>query len=104
MTGSGNGIKERIVLLAKRPKTALYTLIAVILIAVIAMGCTFTGAPKGALLEDAVLHKLGDGLTLAIPADIAEELLVEFPDEQQQEPISRARWSWESPSPKTAGP
>ena len=86
MTGSGNGIKERIVLLAKRPKTALYTLIAVILIAVIAMGCTFTGAPKGALLEDAVLHKLGDGLTLAIPADIAEELLVEFPDEQQQEP------------------
>lgn len=86
MTGSGNGIKERIVLLAKRPKTALYTLIAVILVAVIAVGCTFTGASKGTLLEDAVLYELGDGLTLAIPADIAEEILVEFPDEEQQEP------------------
>ena len=84
MTGSGNGIKERIVLLAKRPKTALYTLIAVILIAVIALGCTFTGAPKGALLEDAVLYELGDGLTLAIPADISEEILVEFPTEEQE--------------------
>lgn len=86
MTGSGNGIKERIVLLAKRPKTALYTLVVVILIAVIALGCTFTGAPKGALLEDAVLYELGDGLTLAIPADISEEILVEFPAEKQQEP------------------
>lgn len=83
MTGSGNGIKERIVLLAKRPKTALYTLIAVILVAVIALGCTFTGASKGGLLEDAVLYELGDGLTLAIPSDIAEEILVEFPEEQQ---------------------
>ena len=86
MTGSGNGIKERIILLAKRPKTALYTLIAVILVAVIALGCTFTGAPKGALLEDAVLYELGDGLTLAIPADISEEILVEFPADEQQEP------------------
>ncbi len=86
MTGSGNGIKERIVLLAKRPKTALYTLVAVILIAAIAVGCTFTGAPKGTQLEDAVLYELGDGLTLAIPADIADELLVEFPEEGQQEP------------------
>lgn len=86
MTGSGNGIKERIVLLAKRPQTALYTLIAVVLIAVIAVGCTFTGAPKGAPLQDAVLYELGDGLTLAIPADISEEILVEFPAEEQQEP------------------
>lgn len=81
---AGSGIKERIVLLAKRPKTALYTLMAVILIAAIAVGCTFTGAPKGALLEDAVLYELGDGLTLAIPADISEEILVEFPEEQQE--------------------
>ena len=86
MTGSGNGIKERIVLLAKRPKTALYTLAAVILIAVITVGCTFTGAPKGALPEDAVLYDLGDGLTLAIPNDISEEILVEFPAVEQQEP------------------
>lgn len=44
MTGSGGGIKERILLLAKRPKTAVYTLAAVALIAAVAVGCTFTGA------------------------------------------------------------
>ena len=58
MTGSGNGIKERIVLLAKRPKTALYTLTAVILIAAIAVGCTFTGAEK----EDGVTVTLAEGI------------------------------------------
>lgn len=46
MTGSGNGIKERILLLAKRPKTAVYTLVAVALISAVAVGCTFTGAQK----------------------------------------------------------
>ena len=40
----GSGIKERIVLLAKRPKTALYTLIAVVLVAAVTVSCTFTGA------------------------------------------------------------
>lgn len=47
MTGSGNGIKERILLLAKRPKTAVCTLVAVALISAVAVGCTFTGAQKG---------------------------------------------------------
>lgn len=45
-TMSGGGIKERITMIAKRPKTALVTLIAVLLIAVLAVGCTFTGAKK----------------------------------------------------------
>ena len=83
---TGSGIKERIALLAKHPKTAAYTLAAVLLVAAAAVGCTFTGATKGALLEDAVLYELGDGLTLAIPADIAEELVVEFPEDKPQEP------------------
>lgn len=47
MTGSGSGIKERILLLTKRPKTAVYTLVAVALISAVAVGCTFTGAQKG---------------------------------------------------------
>lgn len=46
MTGSGSSIKERIALIAKKPKTAAYTLIAVILVAAAAAGCTFTGAKK----------------------------------------------------------
>ena len=44
MTGSKRGIKERIMLIAKKPKMAVYTLIAVILAAAVATGCTFTGA------------------------------------------------------------
>lgn len=48
MTGSTNSIKERIAMIAKKPKTAIYTLIAVILIAVVAAGCTFTGAKETA--------------------------------------------------------
>ncbi len=44
MTGSGRGMKERIRLLVKGPKTAAYTLVAVVLIVAAAVGCTFTGA------------------------------------------------------------
>ncbi|MBO2527382.1 MAG: hypothetical protein CW335_04270 [Clostridiales bacterium] len=44
MTGSGRNIKERIRLIVKKPRTAAYTLIALLLIAAITVGCTFTGA------------------------------------------------------------
>lgn len=47
MTGGGKGMKERIRLLVKRPKTAAYTLAGVILIVAAAVGCTFTGAQSG---------------------------------------------------------
>lgn len=47
MTGSKKGIQERIMLIAKKPKTALYTLVAVVLVVAVAVGGTFTGA-KGA--------------------------------------------------------
>lgn len=43
MTDSGGGLQERIRLIARKPKMAAYTLLAVILIAAIAVGCTFTG-------------------------------------------------------------
>lgn len=44
MTDGGGGLRERIALLVKRPKTAVYTCVAVVLIAAVAAGCTFTGA------------------------------------------------------------
>jgi beta-lactamase regulating signal transducer with metallopeptidase domain len=46
MIGNKRSIKERIELITKKPKTTFYTLIAVLLIAVIAIGCTFTGIVK----------------------------------------------------------
>lgn len=44
MTGSGKSIKERIALIAKRPQTLWSTAVAAVLIATLAVGCTFTGA------------------------------------------------------------
>ncbi len=52
MTGSGRSIKERIKLIVKKPKTAVITLIAIVLIVAIAVGCTFTGAKTGETTED----------------------------------------------------
>ncbi|MGI5963815.1 MAG: M56 family metallopeptidase [Lawsonibacter sp.] len=44
MIGNGRDIKERIILLTRRPQTAVCTLAIVLLIAVAAVGGTFTGA------------------------------------------------------------
>ena len=39
-----DGLRERIVLIAKKPRMALYTLLIVVVAAAVAVGCTFTGA------------------------------------------------------------
>lgn len=44
MTGGKRAIKERIVILMKNPKTALITMIAVVLVCALVVGCTFTGS------------------------------------------------------------
>ena len=44
MTGGRRGIRERIRLIARKPKTAAAALSALLLIAAVAVGCTFTGA------------------------------------------------------------
>ena len=44
MTGSGKSIKERIILIAKKPKMAAMTLAVVVLLAVVAVVWTYTGA------------------------------------------------------------
>ena len=54
MTGSGKGIQERIVLLARRPKTAARSLALVVLVAAAAVGCTFTGAEEDGFVPDRV--------------------------------------------------
>lgn len=46
MTDSGKGLRERITLLVKKPKTAVCTAALVLLIAGISVACTFTGTPK----------------------------------------------------------
>lgn len=43
MNASASGIRERILLIARKPKMAVYTLATVLLVAAAAVGCTFTG-------------------------------------------------------------
>ncbi len=52
MTDSGRGLKERISLLVKKPKTAAYTAVAVLLIAGLSVACTFTGGRENAELAE----------------------------------------------------
>ncbi|MDO4582419.1 MAG: M56 family metallopeptidase [Bacillota bacterium] len=72
MTGGKRSIRERIMLIAKKPKMAIYTLAAVLLIAALAVGCTFTGAREDTLtlrIENAGMLWLRsgtDGTTLEI--------------------------------------
>jgi len=44
MNSGNSGLKERILLIAKKPRMALYTLLTVVIAGAIAVGCTFTGA------------------------------------------------------------
>ena len=46
MTGSAKGLKQRIHMIVKRPKMAVYALICLILVASVTIGCTFTGGKK----------------------------------------------------------
>lgn len=46
MTDGKKGIKERITLIAKKPKRLVPPVIAVVLVAAVAVGCTFTGATR----------------------------------------------------------
>ncbi len=52
MTDSGKGLKERISMLVKKPKTAAYTAVAVLLIAGLSVACTFTGGRENAELAE----------------------------------------------------
>lgn len=54
MTGGKKSIMERIKMIAKKPKTTAYTLVAVILIAAFAAGCTFTSANKLGIISDGI--------------------------------------------------
>lgn len=46
MAGSKSGIRERITLIARKPRTLWVAAVAAVLIAAAAVGCTFTGAEK----------------------------------------------------------
>ena len=86
MTSGKNGLRERIALIAKRPKAALVTVVAVVLIAAVAVGCTFTGAQVGETpapdvpIEEALTalpEELKDSVVLTAKEDLEEDTLLE---------------------------
>lgn len=80
MTGSRKSIKERIVLIAKQPKMAVYTAIAVILVAALAVGCTFTGAKEESGLAQLTDEELTQALIDGEDSDQITEALVGITD------------------------
>lgn len=76
MTGSGRSIRERIALIVKKPKMAVYTAAAVVLIAAVAVGCTFTGANEPENGVDGMTVYDCGGLSAAIPEEYVDELIV----------------------------
>ena len=72
------GLRERIALIAKRPKTAAYALVILILAAVAVTGCTFTAAQagepdvEGFIAENSGLTA-GEGQYLAASYDLLSE-------------------------------
>lgn len=75
MTSGKAGIKERITMIAKKPKMLLPTLLVVILILAAAVGCTFTGANRNSR-KDVTLYQRG-GVTIAIPNEYEDQLLID---------------------------
>ena len=63
MSCGRRGIKERVALIVKKPKTAAYALVILILAAVFVTGCTFTGAseeePNAETLEGFIAENTG---------------------------------------------
>ncbi len=74
MTGGKKSIRERILLISKRPKTAAYTLVAVILTAAVAVGCTFTGASKTG--ERRTIFSEG-GISITVASDYADRIYLD---------------------------
>ena len=78
MTSGKSGIKERITMIAKRPKMLKITLAAVLLISLAAAGCTFTGAEEG--VTDTAQQYENLGITIDIPAAYADTVTLESPE------------------------
>jgi len=70
MTGSQKSIRERITLIAKKPKMAVFTLISVLLIAAVLVGCTFSGAPKAMTDSELMKMAFGDAQGTALANDV----------------------------------
>ena len=88
MTGSKSSIKERILLIAKKPKMLWITAVLVAVIALIAVGCTFTGAVKynPKTTENPVLETYSDHIFIDIEySDVDKIVSMKVTDASSEE-------------------
>lgn len=82
MTGSKRRVRERISLIARRPKTVLAVALALVLVLGAAVGCTFTGAPEKT-------PGPGGGTPMTATVDTLQERLEDIPEELQADVVIR---------------
>lgn len=91
MDGGKTSLHERIVLLAKKPRTAALAAIALVLAAALCVGCTFTGAKKEELSGN--LGSIAAMMAKLTTDDLSKECFNSYPDidwEQMVKAINRA--------------
>ena len=91
MDGGKTSLHERIVLLAKKPRTAALAAIALVLAAALCVGCTFTGAKKEELSGN--LGSIAAMMAKLTTSDLSKECFNSYPDidwEEMVKAINRA--------------
>lgn len=78
MDGGKTSLHERIVLLAKKPRTAALAAIALVLAAALCVGCTFTGAKKNEV--SAELGQIAAMMAELTVDDVADWDVTEYPN------------------------
>ena len=78
MDGGKTSLHERIVLLAKKPRTAVTAAIVVVLAAALCIGCTFTGAKKDETAGD--MGSIATMMAELTVDDVADWDVTEYPD------------------------
>lgn len=78
MDGGKTSLHERIVLLAKKPRTAALAAIALVLAAALCVGCTFTGAKKDEVSAD--LGPIAAMMAELTVDDVADWDVTEYPN------------------------
>ena len=78
MDGGKTSLHERIVLLAKKPRTAALAAVAVVLAAALCVGCTFTGAKKEEISGD--LGSIAAMMAKLTTDDLSSESTDGYPD------------------------
>ena len=77
MTGGKRRVRERIKLIARRPKTVLAVALAAALLLALAVGCAFSGAPEEAKTLDNLQQRLED-----IPEELRDRVRFDLTDEE----------------------